>query len=453
MKDSIQKGCLQFICALGIVVLFSQEVGAYVLDLPSSLAREALLESVPTAFSPVDFSTADFEVIWEGAALPGVRLEIEPESIQWVRVGEVLVVPRARLRVQAENVQGGRISHAGFSQGLAGEAGILEGRMPIALVSGRENPIGLRLVRNGQEISSNVFVQFKPRKGVDFALVDPSCSRFRVDVQVSRESRLGHHWSYIGCRQEVTKTTGHRTGSLELYVFWDGVGKSIRVGGAETEATIPSLWPLRLSSMPSGNVTLEAKDTSLSVHYFVADKLKFGFIGLGIGPYSYHFEGLGSEATNISPILNFYASYFITESLRLVAFDATSLSQHGTSDFGVYLNTEDFKIFDRRLSLNLLLGGHALVFAVDGQTYMIPGAPQGFEMIYTDAFKRGCNLSVGGFIYPSISDSSYYNVWLRWGSRIFAEMNYIAWEEKVQDQRISSRSLGLTFGFPITTFF
>jgi hypothetical protein len=184
----------------------------------------------------------------------------------------------------------------------------------------------------------------------------------------------------------------------------------------------------------------------------IAEDLKLGHFGLGIGPYTYSFEGPGASVSSVRPLLTLYASYFITETVRAVAFNATALSNLGFSDLGIYLGMENFRVIDRRLVLNILLGGHAIGYFSRGDAFIRFGVPQGFEVVYTDAFKPGNNLSAGGFIYPLIEGKSYYNLWLRWGSRVFGEINYIAWEEMLNGDRHASRSLGVTVGFPFFQF-
>jgi hypothetical protein len=81
------------------------------------------------------------------------------------------------------------------------------------------------------------------------------------------------------------------------------------------------------------------------------------------------------------------------------------------------------------------------------------GVPQGVEIIYRDFGKIRQNLSVGGFVFPSIDDKAYYNVWARWGnSKLFGEINYILWSESLSGQKYRSSSLGITLGTGLTQF-
>ena len=446
---TLHLGCL----AIGLTFVSGSSCLASVIDIPASLPQAILSESVPTAFAPLDLQTDDFEIIWQGAAIPGVELSIETDSMQWVRVMEVLALPRARLHVQVSGASTGKITVAGFTQPFSGASTGLSANVPIALLSGPSNRIDMTVLRDGKEIHGQAAVRFHPRIKSAYVEVDPSCSHFGVNAEVVREQTDAlNQWVVIGCRLQRTQTGDHRTSSLELYVLWDQAGESLRVNGADVAPTTGSLWTLRLGAAP-GQLLLDSQNLGLSVTYSVPEHLHAGSLGIGVGPYQYQFNGLGTNISTAAAFVNLYGSYTFTETIRVVAFDATAIASQASTDFGIYLNAEDFRIIDRRLGINLLLGGHALAFSVNGSTYFLPGFPQGAELIYSDAFRRGMDLTAGVFIYPAINGTSYYNVWSRWGSSYFVEFNYIAWREPVQTQSVSTRSIGLTFGMPLAKFF
>jgi hypothetical protein len=419
--------------------------------LAPSLIPEALSESVPTAFAPADFSVEDFALDWKGGRAPeGTRARLIPNSLQWVRVADVLVIPRARLELVADAGATGRATTGGYSQALAG--GKLE--LPVALLSGEANPVEVAVESAGRRETAVLLVRFAPRPQhaqAPRAFVDPSCSRFGVSAAFPREAGPGH-WAYLGCRLVSVEGEDRRLPSLELFALWDGVGQSARVGGAETAAASVSVWPLRLRTQP-GHAQLEAAGHELRIGYRLPQTYHYAFLGAGIGPYTYQFNGFGETENRTIPLLTLYGSYFITETTRLVAFDATAFTEQFYTDFGVYVSTESLKILDRRVTMNLMLGMHVIGFRSRGQYYMKPGAPQGIELIATDVFKRAHNLTLGGFVYPEINGKEYYNVWVRWGSgALFGELNYISWKEIVNDRGFFSRAFGITVGMPLARF-
>jgi hypothetical protein len=136
-----------------------------------------------------------------------------------------------------------------------------------------------------------------------------------------------------------------------------------------------------------------------------------------------------------------------------VYFNAAVLHHLGSMDQGLYLWLEQFRIFDERVSMHLLLGANLLVYARHGGVAARVSAPQGVELITRDVLGRGKNLTLGAFIYPKINQRSYYNIWLRWGSQdMFGEVNYIEWQEPHGGGASKSRALGLSFGAAVLRF-
>lgn len=438
------------VCAL----VFFSSAHASVQLLPGTLVKEALSESVPTAFAPAPFEAEDFSLEWFGEELQDVRFSLGRNSLEWVRVSSVLVIPRARLLLRAENAEAGQVHNGGFSQPLSYHVDHVSGEVPVALLSGEENLIHVSLVRGGRELKGRLQVKFKPRhdSSQSKVYIDPSCSPFRVSAESSGARQ--DEWAYIGCRLVHVEGVEHRTSSLEMYVYWDNVGQRVKISGIDTDSSIPSVWPLRLRSEP-GLVELKAGEHRMLVRYSIADKLSLGFLGVGVGPYQYTFSEPFSYTNSAAPVLTLYGSYFLSESMRLVAFNLTALHSRYFTDFGLYLNNESFKTLDNRLSVNLMLGAHVLGFRANGKNHFNFGGPQGLEIILRDAFLRRHNLALGGFVYPEISGNAYYNVWLRWGTTgFFGEFNYIAWRERLEEgAHIYSRALGFSFGFPLARFF
>ncbi len=440
------------IALFGLLTLTSRPVSAYVHTLSSDIAREAVSESVPTAFAPGSMASEDYTLEWDGAPLSGVRFSLGRKSLEWVRVSEVLVVPRARLMIRAEGVTDGQISNGGFHQALDTREGVGFAAIPIALISGDRNPIHLSIVRkDGGVEKGTLLVRYRPKNPQKSPVfVDSGCSSFRLTVESTGAKQ--DEWAYIGCRLVYAQGDSHRTSTLELFVFWDGVGQSVRIGGIDTPASSPSVWALRLKSTP-GSVKLVAGQHELRIGYRIAEKLKLGSLGVGVGPYLYKFDSPGVNVNTVAPLVTLYGSYFVSETMRVVAFNATAVHGKLNTDLGVYLNSESVRSMDRRFSLNLMLGGHLLGFASEGGNRFVFGAPQGVEAILRDAVLPGYSAALGAFIYPSIQGKAYYNVWLRWGTDgVFAEFNYISWEERWSNLRAFSRSAGICVGFPLVRF-
>jgi hypothetical protein len=191
----------------------------------------------------------------------------------------------------------------------------------------------------------------------------------------------------------------------------------------------------------------------MTLRYRVPKDLHLGFLGGGIGPYAYTFTGGGADTRTVAPVATLYAGYFITEAMRVVAFDAITVHKDHVNDLGLYLVSEQFKTLDRRISLNVMLGAHVVGLNFNGSGHIIFSAPQGAEITFRDLFKKSYNFSFGSFVYPPIDGTAYYNVWLRWGKpTFFYELNYISWREQIDGQNFYARAFGVCVGFPLWRF-
>src|SRR5262249_29252428 len=99
-------------------------------------------------------------------------------------------------------------------------------------------------------------VLFHPREGTvrGPTEIDPSCSRYGVTavqtLPLEGKPLDQADWIYIGCRLVGSEAREHRTASLEVFVLWDGAGKSIQVEGIETPESSASVWLLRMRAKP-----------------------------------------------------------------------------------------------------------------------------------------------------------------------------------------------------------
>lgn len=444
--------------------LFSTELfsnaQADVLPLPASIFEETLSESVSTAFEPrssndqARLELKDFDLVWQGAAPEGVKIEIVGRSLEWVRVANVLVLPRARVRVSATGVTGGMLENLNARQPLlsAGE-GEWVAELPVVLATGKKNPIRLRLQRSGKELSFQSLLQYAPKDPVraNPVYIDASCSSENGMAKWQNLPQVPT-WAYLGCRLTQSKRERQRTSNLEIYLFWDQPDSEILLAGNSIPETQPSLWFLKLRPH-SGALPVESKAGALSLSHQAPEKVRYGSIGLGLGPYAYRFQTSQLNVDTTAPLLMVYGSYALTDSQRLTVFNATTVHRTLFMDTGLYFNSESFRTLDRRLSLYVMLGMNAIGFRNQGVSRFKLGAPQGFEAIYRDAFGRNWNLSAGAFIYPKINDQSYYNLWFRYGNRgRFLEVNYIAIQNEIAGTPFYTRSLGVSFGMPIARF-
>jgi|GEM_PF-1467610 len=431
-----------------------------------SLPAEALSETSPFAFSPTDFDAEDFSITWDGAPIPDVSLHIGNDSLEWVRTGEVFLIPRGRLYVEARGLNvstpaAGQLRNLGFVQPFLLEDGILRGEIPLALMGPETgNRVELLINRNGREEKGVALVRFTPKipnktiEDLDDRIVtDSGCSS--VGGRPESDSSLGENqWAYVGCRYIMAWGEEYSVPGLDLFVYWEGAVGKVRVDGVETTASQPGVWMIRLRARPGRVVLEDEAGHRVVLRYRIPERQRYGSLGFGIGPYSYTYLDGAKTTETLTPLLTVYGSLFFSEIFRMVAFNATSFSSNWYSDTGVYFQTDNFKVLDKRLQMKLLLGGQSLAFMTNTGPRAVFGVPQGFELIFKDFMGKGRTLTGGAFIYPLINGKKYYNTWVRWGSaRLFGEFNYIDWQEPHGSNLVSSRSIGLTVGAPLIQFF
>lgn len=434
--------------------LLTSIASATTLRIPPDLALETLSENNPSAFAPFDFTLDDFSIDWLGTTIPGVQVSFVPGTMMWARIADLIVLPRAQIKIDAPQFEGGTIKTGGLIQALSARGATI---VPVALLSLSSNQMEIQVGKVGKSVRGVLEVHFKPKHfPVSTANTDASCSPFRVQIEeetVDSKSSQKGDWAYFGCRSTIFDGEKNKETSLELLVYWDGVGDSVKANGLPVSSSQSGLWKFRLRS-DSQQLILQNSTRKITVNYFVPPSFKRGFVGAGVGPYSFSYSSSDQNVSGYTPLLTLYASYALAEKFRFVAFDATSFHAHAFyTDLGVYVHNESFRALDERLSFNLLLGAHMDLFQNGGMWFIRPGAPQGFEFVFRDAFLRRHNFSTGAFIYPNINEKLYYNVWGRFGKGSwFGEINYLAWREKGNTENVYSRSIGLTIGFPITVF-
>ncbi|NDD92507.1 hypothetical protein EBZ37_10520 [bacterium] len=421
--------------------------------LPERIDEELISEAVPTAFEVAPFREADFEIEWKQSAPQGVRIEIVPGSLTWVRVSRYLVLPRARVRIEVPSETMAQVRIGRSIQLLTPESP----EAPVSLFSAEHELI---LVNHGNASAHQFHVRYSPKKQFSGSrvFVDVSCSPQNIKI-VGGESLPPNQWVYLGCRMIRSRSHAELVPQLELIVAWSGISGSASVlsGNARVSSRSgkASLMSVLLSAGAPKVKLHEPNGASFQIEASLPKKLNRGSFGVGLGPYAYYSEISGDERiSQAAALATLYGSYSLSENSRVIFFDAFPVHKRWYNDFGLYFDNESSRALDERLSVNLLLGFHLITFwSPEGPQYRL-GVPQGFEMFLRDALGRRKNASIGGFFYPLIDGKSYYNAWVRVGTRqLFIEANYLSWTEKMGvDGRAHARSFGVCVGGPFFFF-
>ena len=450
----------------GAFAHFSKEAWSGTFQLPTSLLPEVVAETSPLAFALEGMTLEDFELKWVKNSIAGATAKFASESLEWVRVYDLFVIPRARLGIKIPQIQQGVVTYFNKNQvfaPLSNEApnSGSSSEIPIALFSSELNRIRVVVQRDGKTIEDELVIRFSPKRSkqpVTRNYIDSSCSPYKIDVKLdeSKVQRQASSWSYTTCRMVYTHAAIGRVPNLEIFILWDQGSQELLLNGLPTHSNSDSIWSFSNRTKP-GQFTLQSKTQgALQIGYRVNETLNLAFLGVGIGPYQYEFDVQKLNTRSWAPVVTLYGSYFISDSIRLIGFNASAVNSNYFSDTGFYVNTESFRAFDRRVSFSLMLGAHAILFKTSAGNELKWGVPQGAEIIFRDLFKRGYNGSAGAFLLPKINGKSYTNAWVRWGNpSLFGEFNFISWEEPLEKDigaRAFSRSIGFCVGFPIARF-
>ena len=118
------------------------------------------------------------------------------------------------------------------------------------------------------------------------------------------------------------------------------------------------------------------------------------------------------------------------------------------NNFGLYFAYNVTRVLDRRLGLVALLGMQGISFAPRGLSRTVYNEavfPQGFEISYSDAFGLKNKSLSGGMFFQTSTKKPYNNVWLRFGGRLFGELNYLSWSSGDRWAHMWGVSVGAPF--------
>jgi hypothetical protein len=386
--------------------------------------ERALEAADPFVFTPNDLQLRDFTI---ETRLPWHWVE---GSFEWVRIDRRFLVPRARIRVQLP--PGTPVTY----RGRHFESREAELELPVVLSQESGNELKV-----GGASPDVIRPRFKPQAPLKRPLIiDASCSSTPLKIQ---SPSLSRSWGHVICRPTHPNQESGFGLRMDVDLLWESESpsESVRIGNATSESPDGITHSLSFSGN-TPKYELSKGGESMTLVAPLPDRFRPLSVSLGLGPYS-HMEVL-------RPFATVYAAYLFNDALKMALFSAFPIRKSPEVDTGVYVIVEQFRGIDERVTLNLLLGAHALSFRSEGEYLHRMSAPQGVEMSFRDCLLRTQNLTLGGFFYPKIEGRSYVNAWLRYGnSKFFTEFNFITWQEPVSTGTFSVKSAGLSIGFPL----
>lgn len=370
-----------------------------------------------------------------------VSASLVEDSLQWVRMKDLILLPRARTKIVIK---------------ANAEEIFLKYENRILNFQTADNSSYTEFYYSLYQ-SNKIELFHKNKKVAEI--------QFKMDPMKSKtpaENRAHIDYSCNSSQVQFSKMEGE---------FYSAHCKVIRVGSIGSEQPMLELtWIAMNYNMAEPVVTIfrDSNPVKASIssidHYEKSIEItanvpkrinRMKFAG-GLGPYIFDAKLNAESKTEIAPSVMLYGNFTLGDTTSIRGFEALVTQNPSIkayfNNFGLYFAYDLARLMDNRVQLMALLGGQGLTFAYTGtrgSTFSQVIFPQGFELTYYNAFGiRGNVFGFGMFIFPS-SNNPYNNMWIRYGKKLFWELNYISWE---LSQRKASM-FGLSVGFPLAVFF
>ena len=357
------------------------------------------------------------------------------DSIQWLRPDNNLLTPRVLLNIQVPKKY--QPVHFKVAEQIifpATHGDQLSTQIYINLF----NPETIQIFQGEKildtiQISAKAVATSKSKQWVDY-----TCLPYNVTIVGADQQ-----YSSTGCKLHRVGSFGKETPRLE--VAFSSPNLSTMAGDHP-----PFLFNLTDNS--AALTTLINKSTKEKVNISVSAKLPERLNRLkvagGLGPYFVTNKYLAEKkGPDTAPSYMLYAKYELSETSSIKAFDALVFDNKSLfNNSGLYFSYDLAQVLDGQVILGALLGFQGLHYRFDsGYPNTFEAIyPQGFELTYNHAFGiRNYYLSYGMFL--STTQETYRNIWLRYGSQVFYELNYITWGNDSAEIEM----WGLSIGFPL----
>lgn len=403
-------------------------------------------EKLPSGQNRVPLSHKDFEIEIDSSNSFEVKAMIDSSSIGWFRYDDILLIPRARIKIRTGKVPPAAfLSYKERTLNFQHSKQYSYAELNISLFE--NDPIEIKLF---EKTLAKIQVKFKTPKKPK-VLIDYSCSRNGIKI----EGLENEHFS-IGCRTKRIGKFGKEKPMLEI--IW--LSPELRIKNSKYlpyHAAFLSQRPVQaeVENIRTGQskiITIKAK---------IPKRLHRLFTAYGFGPYAFETElvdmdddgnEISREAKNETtvPALMFYINYKISETQSIRGFEAAVFKDSVFNNAGIYLGSDFGFALDNRLYFSTLIGVQHLYFQFDEDSEIIsePIFPQGIEFMYRHAFDDPNYIVSGGIFLSPTESVDYTNAWIRWGKNYFWELNYISWGK----EEFKATTYGVSVGFPFKGF-
>jgi hypothetical protein len=390
----------------------------------------------------IELSTNDF--IIENTVNLDVKIKttLIENSIQWVRVHDVLLVPRARIAIYIqEEPELLHVIHEDQSILFQEEGKYAHTEFYVFLYN--TEPIIVKY--KGKTVGEiNIYAK-KQSKNRETHVIDYSCNRYNIDLQ-----GMEREFVSVGCKTHAIGEIGSETPMVEI--LWISANyKLLDQSKPPYIAIFFTSKPVKLTLINNKGelheVTIQANIPKRS------HRLKTAY---GFGPYAFTTASKQNAKQEkfehpMVPALMAYFNFSLSNTTSIRGFDAVVWKESIFNNAGIYFANDIAEIYDKKIIITTLLGFQSLYFRFDQDTTSVNEVifPQGIEILWKHFLGiKNYIFSYGMFLSPS-RDLDYQNLWIRWGQKYFWELNYIHWG----NDDLSATMWGLSIGFPFKGFF
>lgn len=368
-----------------------------------------------------------------------IEAQFVPKSVQWIRTNNVLLLPRAAVKITT-NIPAQKV-HVSYHNDIIlmqeNAENISETEMFVSLFDA--TPI--KVFVEGKLYTEIQLKSKKVESTKENILIDYSCAPYNLEVK-----GLDNYFASIGCNLLRHGKMGSEYGVLEIY--WAASNLTLLDGTPSPFAGIvKENYPLKINlKNTEGEIRL------VEIKANVPKRLYRYKTAIGFGPYNFKTqEDPGQTKEVLTPSYMAYANLYLSDKTSLRAFDALLWQKSFFNNLGLYYANELALVMDNRIQVTTLLGAQAVSYYYNQSKETLHQIiyPQGFEVSYLHAFNmKNWNLTYGMFIYP-FRTQSYQNIWIRHGTRWFWELNYLSW----QNAEKKTYMYGLSIGIPFISMF
>ena len=387
---------------------------------------------------PIDSKNIDLVINAQGLK---VSAEINQHSFEWVRFNKVLLLPRARVKIVID-------SHNQEMYLKYQDQIILPQYSPNKLFFSEFyvslfQPDDILLFVNNQNVGriSIVSKQGQISNANKNHMIDYSCAPYNLHIE-----GLDNEYISVGCILHKIGRFKREAGMLEIY--WTSANYIL------DDHSLPPYIATMVNNHPvKFKVTGKKGDKRIvTIKASVQKNLHRLKFAMGLGPYYYETNhNIEIKKAGWAPVGMLYSKYDITQGSSLRFFDAFVWKDGYFNNSGMYFAYDLAVAFDNRFMVIPLLGfqGLSVKYSKDYGSYHKIIYPQGLELVYMHPFgKRNYSLIMGLFTNASVVEDHYKNFWIRYGKKIFWELNYISWKKEEKEASM----WGLSVGFPLMQF-